>query len=156
MSKSAASQFALVLVALVGCDSPLQSALQEIGGAKMSDEEQIAVVLDDVRRGAESRRIYKVLAHLSPGYLDAQMRDYQAARDELQRLFSSYREIRITRVRPRIIVQGTRARAIETFGIVAEPVNQEVGLPVSINGQAEVHFEKTNDVWQIIGWKSTR
>jgi len=144
----------VVLLALsAACNSLVSKPLRQIGGRAPTDEEHIAVLLDDVHRGLESRRIYKVLAHMSPNYRDHAMRDYKAARQELQRLFDDYRKIRITRVGPRITVRGERARAIETFGIVAEPLNREVSLPIGVNGQIEVFLDKSSGVWQIVGWR---
>lgn len=147
--------FPVVLLALTGCASRLPTALQDIAGVRASDEEQIAALLNDVQRGFESRRIYKVLAHIAPGYQDANRRDYQTAREDLRRFLEEYRNVRITRVGPRVVVQGNHARAIEAFGAVAEPQDPSAHLPISIQGQIEIYLEKMAGTWQITGWKST-
>jgi len=145
----------LLFVALLtgGCPkggSPID--IPGITGPKMSDTEQIVDVLDDVHRGIENKRIYKVLAHVSKNYYDKEGRDYTAIQAYLNRLFKDYRDIRITRTRPRVIVQGDRARAVETFGTRAKSTNPTSRRAINLQGQVTVYLEKTGDTWQIVEW----
>lgn len=117
-----------------------------------SDEEQIVNVLDDVHRGMQSRRVFKVLAHVSHSYKDNTGRDYAGVEQYLQELFRAYKEIQITRVRPRVIVQGDQARAVETFGTRAEPFNRKENRPIEMHGQMNVYLEKINNKWMIVEW----
>lgn len=148
--------FGLVAVLIplaVGC--PRSQVGLEIPGItrpKASDEEKIVTVLNDVQRGIQTKRIYKVLAHVSKDYYDQEGRDYEAIREYLNRLFKEYREIRITRTRPRVIVQGDRAQAVETFGTQAKPSTPRVGRPIDIQGQVTVYLEKVGEAWQIVSW----
>ena len=146
----------VVLAALTGCQKgtniPGLRELSELSGLAPSDEERIAAVLDDVHRGIEKAKIYKVLAHVSRQYHDEEGRDYAALEAHLNRLFKEYRVITITRVVPDIAVQGNRARAVETFGTRAEPANPKVDAPIDLQGQVTVYFEKTGGQWQIVEW----
>jgi len=149
---------AATLVLLAGCASsrldelPGIKELSRLSGLRASDEEQVAAVLNDVHRGMEARKIYKVLAHVSRNYHDAEGRDYEAMQAYLKKAFKNYREIRITRVVPRIVVKGNRARAIETFGTVAEPADPASDLPINLQGQVSVSLEKADGRWLIVEW----
>ena len=65
-----------------------------------------------------------------------------------------YRAIRVTRVVPRILVQGVQARAVETFGTVAEPQDPSSEPPINMQGQVTVSLEKVGGQWQIVEWGS--
>jgi hypothetical protein len=145
----------LVMVAVSGCRGTAPVEIPGITGPKLTDEEQILSVLDDVHRGMESRRIFKVLAHVSRSYRDAEGRDYEAIQLYLNTLFKRYRELNITRVRPKIVVQGTRARATETFGTIAVPFDPD-DREIDLHGQVDVYLEKIGDTWQITEWGSIR
>ncbi len=125
-------------------------------GSKASEEEQIAAILNDVHKGMESRRIYKVLAHVSSNYYDGAGRNYEGIRAYLSDIMRKYRDIRITRARPRILVQGNRARAIEAFGTIAEPFSISEAQPINLQGQVSVYLEKENGVWKIVEWGELR
>jgi hypothetical protein len=116
-----------------------------------SDEERVAAVLENVRRGMEQRRIYQVLAHVSPNYVDDEGRDYEDIRAYLAYVFENYSEIAIHRVQPRIVVRGNRARAVETFGTRAEPADPD-RLPLDVQGQVLVDLVKEDGAWRIIEW----
>jgi len=126
----------------------------QMSGLQATDEEQIAVLLDDVEQGVERRQIYKVLAHVSRNYYDEAGRDYAGIEAYLTDLFKRYRQINITRVVPRIAIYGTTARAIETFGTTAEPQDPGNEPPIYLQGQVTVNLEKVNNVWQIVEWGS--
>ena len=145
---------AALVVLSAGCPKRLPVDIPGVTGPRVSDEVRIAAVLDDVHRGMESRRIYRVLAHVSQTYRDAEGRDYEGIQRHLRAIFDNYRDIQITRVPPRIIVRGDRARAIETFGTIAEPVNPSAMPAVSQQGQVVVNLEKINGQWLIIEWSS--
>ncbi len=136
-----------------GCAQDLAGvSLPRLGGERASDQETIAAILDDVHRGMESKRIYKVLAHLSRNYDDTEGRDYEAMRDYLSSIMRGYRHIRVTRTRPRIIVVGDRARAVEAFGTIAEPYEVAGGPPINLQGHVAVYFERAGGQWKIVEW----
>ncbi len=151
-------RFAAVLAAPLlgfGCvsDIPLVGdTLSSLSLTRESDEEAITRVLDDVHRGMETERIYRVLAHVSRTYRDAEGRDYGAMELYLNDLFRRYRDIRIDRGRPRIVVQGDKARVIEAFGGTADPLPGSTDLPLNIQGQVSVYMEKIGGAWQIVEW----
>jgi len=129
--------------------------LGEASGLRPTDEEQIASMMDDVAQGMQSRRIFKVLAHVSHAYHDAEGRDYEKLEEYLNEVFRKYRTIRITRVVPRITIEeGTRARAVETFGTVAEPLDPKLEPPVNLQGQVVVNLVKIDGEWRIVEWGS--
>jgi hypothetical protein len=113
-------------------------------------------MLSDVHQGLQTRRIYKVLAHISRNYTDPEGRDYNALQSYLSDLFRNYREIRITRVPPRVFVQGDRARVIETFGTRAEPFKPDSYPPINLQGQVNIYLEKTSDGWMITEWSKVQ
>ncbi len=136
----------------VGCAQNLPVELPGLSTEKLSDEEQIAALLQDVYNGMQSKRVYKVLAHVSESYLDVEGRDYEAIRKYLTEVMRSYRTIRITRTRPKILVQGDRARAIETFGTIAEPANRSTTPTIDLQGQVAVYLERVSGEWKIVEW----
>lgn len=145
--------FVAAVPLLAGCAGQrLPVDIPGITGPKVTDEQLIAQVLDDVHRGMQSRRIYKVLAHVSRSYHDGDGRDYAGVENYLNTLFQKYRVIRIKRVPPRIAVQGDRARVVETYGTIAEPVNAAEDPPISLQGQITVYLEKVGGVWRITQW----
>lgn len=127
--------------------------LGEASGITRSDDEQIAAVMDDVALGMQTRRIYKVLAHVSHTYHDTEGRDYAKLEEHLNEIFRKYRTIRITRVVPRITIEeGVRARAVETFGTMAEPLDPKSEPPINLQGQVTVKLVKVGGEWQIVEW----
>ena len=146
--------------ALLGlaCRSPLPvniPGVPDIPGltaSRLSDEEQIAAIMDDVHRGMQTRSIYKVLAHVSRSYHDAEGRDYDALQQDLSEFFKRYRDIRITRVSPNVLVQGDQARVVETFGTTAKPVDTDRDLEIFLQGQVTVTMERTEGKWKIVEW----
>ncbi len=139
-------------VTMVGCQGELPVNVPVVSSGQLSDEDQIATMLNDVRDGLQTRRIYKVLAHVSRNYTDPQGRDYDALQRFLVDIFKNYREIRITRVPPRVIVQDGRARVIETFGTRAEPIKPQVNPPINLQGQVNIYLEKVDGEWMITEW----
>ena len=121
-------------------------------GGQVSEEEKVAQVLEDVRNGMESQRVYQVLAHVAPNYRDSEGRDYAAIREYLTTVMNNYREFRIVRTPPKIRVQGSQARAIESFGTTAEPVNANQYPPINLQGQMAVLLEKQEGAWRIVEW----
>jgi hypothetical protein len=146
------------LALLAGCANtfgfgvPGLDRLGQASGLARTDEEKIAAVLDDVQRGMQNKQIYKVLANVSRNYYDSEGRDYNALQADLAEFFKKYREVRITRVTPKIQVQGDYARAIETFGTAAEPNDPAVEPPINLQGQVAVTLEKVGGHWQIVEW----
>ena len=142
----------------LACRSPLPVNLPGvpdipgITSVRLSDEEQIASELDDVHRGMQSRSIYKVLAHVSRNYHDAEGRDYAALERSLGEFFKRYRDVRITRVAPSVLVQGDYARAVETFGTTARPADAQRDLELFLQGQVTVNLERIEGKWKIVEW----
>ncbi len=154
MNRSLLVVLALALPALGGCESPgsLPVDIPLITGPRLSDTEVIGAVLDDVQEGMQRRRVFKVLAHVSKNYRDVEGRTYADIQDYLNEVFSLYREIRITRVPPEIFVQGSEAKAIETFGTIAEPFDPAKAPPLQLQGQVTVYLEKVGNRWLIVEW----
>jgi hypothetical protein len=123
---------------------------------KLSDEEQVMRLLDEVWQGMENQRIYQVMTHVSRSYQDRDGRDYDALAAYLNKVFDEYRSIRIARVKPRIVVQGNQARAVETFGTIAKPDSRSDYPPIDLHGQVTVFFEKVDGRWLIVEWGSIR
>jgi hypothetical protein len=146
----------LLLLGALGCQTGTGLEMPRLPFSRMSDEEQIAAILQDVQVGMETKRIFKILAHVSPNYRDQEGRDYEALRDYLNQVFRSYRTIRITRAYPRIVVQGNQARAVDTFGTAAEPMDAAGVPPINLQGQVAVTFERDRESWKIIEWGPLR
>lgn len=141
------------LALTAGCGGGVGSRAQvPFDLSKLSDEEQIAWVLDDVHRGLESRKIYKVLAHVSHSYMDQEGRDYEAIQAYISHIAKNYVEIHISRVRPRILVDVDRARALESFGTIAKPLDPRRNPPINLTGQVEVFLERVAGTWKIVEW----
>lgn len=142
----------LVAVLFSGCQTQMPVDFGSLVNPRMTDEEKISLVLEDVQRGMESQRVYQVLSHVSRNYKDRDGRDYAALQDDLNTLMKNYRNIRITRTPPRIEVQGNRARVTDTFGTIAEAVRPDEFPPVNLQGQVLLMMEKDGDSWKIIEW----
>ena len=148
--------FAILSLATVfaGCRSGLPVDIPILSGPRISDEEQIIRVLDDVAKAMQARKIYRVLAYVSQNYQDTEGRDYDAIQNYLKTIFRQYRFIELTRARPRIAVQGNRARAIETFGTRATPFDETEHRPIDFDGHVIVNLVKQGNRWKIIEWSA--
>jgi hypothetical protein len=142
---------ALGMLTGLGCQTGLPVDIPGLTTSRYTDEEQIANTLDDVHRGMQTRSIYKVLAHVSRSYRDAEGRDYDALQQSLGDFFKRYRDIRITRVPPSVLVHGDRARAVETFGTTAKPMDDR-DLELFVQGQVTVYLERVDGRWKILEW----
>jgi hypothetical protein len=142
----------LAVLSATGCQTSLPVSIGSVTGTKLSDEEKIAIVLDDVQRGMENRRIYQVLAHVSHNYKDRQNRNYDMLREDLNTLLKNHRDIKIIRTPPRIRVEGNRARVVDTFGAIADSVSPNEYPPVNLQGQVVIMMERFADTWQIVEW----
>jgi len=145
--------FALTLLACTAALTACQSGpldISSIAASRMSDEERVAAVLDDVQRGLHAHRIYKVLAHVSRSYFDSQGRDYAALQALLTSAFEKYAEITVKRVRPRIVVTDGRAQAFETFALSAEPTEPAVDPPIEWHGRVTIYLELVGNAWKIV------
>jgi hypothetical protein len=125
-------------------------------GGKPSDEQRIAAILNDVHKGMEGKKVFKVLAHVSRAYQDMEGRDYDGVREYLASLMRGYRSIRITRTPPKILVQGDRARAVETFGTIAEPFEVQENPPINLQGTVLVYLQREAEGWKIVEWGALR
>lgn len=142
-----------VLMVISGCAATgaTLTTLPGVGG-KATDEQQIAALLNDVHKGMEGKKVFKVLAHVSKAYRDTEGRDYDAMRKYLADIMKGYRSIRITRTPPRILVQGKRARAVETFGTVAETFEPQDNPPINLQGTVMVYLQREPEGWKIVEW----
>lgn len=145
---------ALILVAAAGCSSTGVElpSLSDLSMQRTPDDVLIATALEDVHDGMESRRIYKVLAHVSRNYHDQAGRDYAGMQAFLQDFFERYRDISITRARPQIQVQGSQARVLETFGTRARAADINEDIDIHLQGQVTVILERVDGEWKIVEW----
>ncbi len=125
-------------------------ALPGLPGMKSNDDAQILAVLSEVQKGMETRRISKIIPHISVDYYDRQGRDYDAIIAYLKEVMKQYRDINLTRGNPRLAVQGNRARVVDVFSMRAQPTLK--GLPVNLQGQVMIYFEKQDNQWKIVEW----
>ncbi len=144
-----------VASALAGCQSgSLPVDIPMLSGPRLSDEQQIIRLLDDVAKAMESRKIFKVLAHVSQNYHDDEGRNYDGIQTYLKTVFKDYRFIEVTRARPNVVVQGDRARAVETFGTRATPFDENERRPIDFDGQVIVNLVKQDNNWKITEWSA--
>ena len=151
-----------ILLAGTGCKSVPESitnipGIKQIGqatGVTLSDAEQVAAVMEDVERGLEARQIFKVLSHVAGNYHDGEGRTYNSLQVYLQDLFKNYKEIRVTRVTPRITIQGTQAKVVDSFGTVAEPFDPSKHQPINVQGQVAITLVKAGNEWVITEWSA--
>ena len=138
-------------VLLAGCaGGGLDIDIPGLSG-QASDETQIAKLLENVHLGMETRKVSKIMRHVSANYRDEEGRDVEGIRDYLDRIMNNYREIKIDRSAPRILVEGDRARVIESFGTSGDPGNFQTP-PVTLQGQVAVYLERTDGGWKIVEW----
>ncbi len=143
-----------VLVAVLGCETPMRIEAPPLAGLRATQEDQINAVLNDVQRGLENRQLYRVLAHVSPNYRDGNGHTYDDLPPRFNALFERYRSIQIRRTRPRIFVLGDYAHAVETFGTNAEPRDTMEHSPLNIEGSVVVYFERVGNRWMITSWEN--
>jgi hypothetical protein len=144
-------------IAAAGCGTTIYDVpgVREIGklaGHKATPEEQVTAVLNDVARAMEARKIDRIMMHVSPNYGDAEGRNYSAIEEYIREVFRKYRSISITRVAPKVEIQENKAKAIETFGTVAEPHDPAKEPPVNLQGQVAVGLERLDGEWKIVEW----
>lgn len=142
----------LLLLAAAGCNTGLPIQVPGLPMTRQSDEEQIAAILEDVRVGMETQRIFKVVSHVSRSYMDEEGRNYDAIVEYLNEIFNRYRRIEVKRVPPKILVQGDTAQVVETFGTIAEPVDGVQDPPINIQGQVTVYLQRISGEWLITAW----
>lgn len=137
------------LCAVMLCGCPSDGGMATITGQRVSDEQQIAAIMDDVALGIQRRQIYKVLAHVARGYRDESVRDYEAVQMKASELMKAYRKVDLTRALPKILVKGDQARVVEAFGLRAEPGGDGRYTSVNMQGNGVVYLRKLNGVWLI-------
>ena len=157
-TQTSATRIAALIVAafiFTGCQSGnLPVDIPMLSGPRLSDEQHIIRLLDDVAKAMESRKIFKVLAHVSQNYHDDEGRDYDGIQTYLRTVFRDYRFIEVTRARPTVAVQGNRARAVETFGTRATPFDDNERRPIDFDGQVIVNLVKQDNSWKITEWSA--
>ena len=144
-----------IAVLITGCAQQMPE-MPEIPfiNPKLTDEDQVLRVLDEVWRGMQSKRIYQIMSNVSRSYKDRDGRDYDALAAYLNTIFEEYRTIKIARAKPRVLVQGNQARALETFGTIAKPEPRSEYPPIDLHGQVSVYLEKVDGHWFIVEWGS--
>lgn len=135
-----------------GCQTPLAFEAPSLSLTGLTDEEQITQILSDVQQGMQTKRMYRVVAHLSRNYRDDQGRDYDTMRRYLDDLFEDYRTVIVRRVRPRVVVQGDEAVAVDTFATIAEPMDPTKTPPIDVQGEVSAFFRRENGEWKIVKW----
>jgi hypothetical protein len=136
----------------LGCQQLSRLEMPVFPGQGLSDEEQIAAILDDVQVGMEAERLSKVMAHVSEAYMDEQGRDYAAIRQYLEALFKDYGSVTVRRVNPQVVVQGDEARAVDTFATTAEPMDPTKTPPIDVQGELSVFLRREQAGWKIVKW----
>lgn len=149
MRRAVTAWAAAGLVLLAGCVSNI--SIPGLSG-KQTDEERIAAILDDAHRGMQTRNANRVISHISKDYMDPDGRNYDAICVFVRHVIDAYRDIEITRVEPRIEVDGDTARALEAFGTLASPADADSTAPVNLQGQVLVTLQKEEGTWKIISW----
>ena len=123
-----------------------------IPGGRVGAEAEIEAILAEVQWGMQERRKARVLTHVSRSYRDPAGRSYQDLHAYLDQIFSRYRNIRIRRSRPRILVLGDFAHSIERFATTAEPTNPERDPHLETEGEVMAHFRREGGAWKITSW----
>ncbi|MCP4643942.1 MAG: hypothetical protein GY851_26095 [bacterium] len=145
----------VVVVALTGCAGGPAMEIPGVTTPVVSDAEQVLRVMAEVHWAMSEKRIYRVMAHVSQYYLDAEGRDYEGLQDHLKTVFKNYKDIKVTRVRPAVSITGSRAHVVETFGTVANPIRPS-DRPISTQGKVDVYLEKSGGKWLIVEWGTLR
>jgi len=117
----------------------------------LADREWLRQVLDEVQAGMQRESLFQVMGHVSQNYRDKAGRDYAGIREYLRQVFERYRNIRIVRTPPSVEIQGQYAKAVESFGAMADPADSS-GLPINIQGQTVVLLERIDGDWKILEW----
>ncbi len=121
-------------------------------GVQVGAETEIEAILAEVQWGMQERRKSRVLTHVSRNYQDPAGRRYADLYGYFDTIFSRYRNIRIRRSRPRILVLGDNAHSIERFTTTAEPVNPGLHPPLNMEGEVMAYFRREGGTWRIISW----
>lgn len=123
-----------------------------IPGGRIGAEAEIEAILAEVQWGMQERRKPRVLTHVSRNYGDPAGRSYADLYAYFDQIFSRYRNIRIQRSRPRILVLGDYAHSIERFTTTAEPTNPDLHPPLNIDGEVMALLRREGGTWKITSW----
>lgn len=126
---------------VAGCATSSGTSLPLLSQTADAKRQEIARVLDEVHQGLERKKIFAVLAHLSPRYADEDGRTQADARDTLKEFFSQWRTLRVTRTNPRLRVEARQAVALESIGVIAEPFDVEAS-PWNWFGEVRISLEQ--------------
>jgi len=115
---------------------------------------EIKATLDRLEVLVERKRLEEALDIVSDRYRDQQGRDRDALMRYLQRMFSQYKYINISR--GDYFQQFTddsyrEARVFERFSVVAEPYSPTL-YTLRIDGYVEIYLSKENGGWKIVRW----
>lgn len=141
--------------AVAGCGTTIYEVpgVREIGkiaGHKGTAEEQVTAVLNDIARSIETRKVDRILAHISPKYADGWGRNRSAVEEYIRDTFRKYWTIKVTRVAPAVKTEGEQAQVVETFGVAAEPRDTAKEPPVNMEGRLAVRLERVDGKWMIV------
>lgn len=123
-----------------------------IPGGPVGAKAEIEAILAEVQWGMQERRKSRVLTHVSRNYRDPAGRSYTDLYAYLDEIFSRYRNIRIQRNRPRILVLGDHAHSIERFTTTAEPTNPQADPPLELEREVMALFRRQDGTWKITSW----
>ena len=138
---------ALVLL-LVGCATDGMPSLPLPGQSEASQRREIARVLEDLHDGVDGKKIFKVMANISPAYRDEEGRNKAGVQQALKDFFGQYRRIRVTRTNPRLQFEGVEAVATESIGLIAEPFQVEQA-ELNWYGKVKIWLRRSGGSWEI-------
>lgn len=145
----------VAIVALVaafsGCTSGNLGGITLLSQTEDAQRRAIAKVLNDLHDGVDGQKIFKIMANVSPAYKDEAGRGRAEVQQTLKDFFAQHRRIRVTRTNPRLQMEGEQAVALESIGLIAEPLRVE---------QAETNWIGEVKIWLARGtsgnWEVTR
>jgi len=96
----------------------------------------------------DGKKIFKVMANVSPAYRDEEGRNKAGVQQALKDFFGQYRRIRVTRTNPRLQFEGVEAVATESIGIIAEPFQVEQA-ELNWYGEVKIWLRRSGGSWEI-------
>lgn len=139
---------ATLALLFVGCATDGMPSLPLPGQSGASQRSEIARVLEDLHDGVDGKKIFKVMAHVSPVYLDQEGRNKAGVQQAVKDFFSQYRRIRVTRTNPRLQFDGDEAVATESIGLIAEPFEMEQA-ELNWYGEVKIWLRRSGGSWEI-------
>lgn len=139
---------ATLALLLAGCATDGMPSLPLPGQSETSQRREIARVLEDLHDGVDGKKIFKVMANISPSYRDEEGRNKAGVQQALKDFFGQYRRIRVTRTNPRLQFEGAEAVATESIGLIAEPFQVEQA-ELNWYGEVKIWLRRSGGSWEI-------